>query len=105
MQNFNNYTGLLDTYIMFQIKAKMIQMTEELTKKGRKPISLSMGAPVDMVPNYVIERVNYYLQDPKNHTYSTPKGEVKFLEAVAQRMKNRFGVELDPKTEIFSLIG
>ena len=56
MQNFNAYMGTLETYIMFQIKAKMIAMTEELTKKGRKPIALSMGAPVDMVPDYVIER-------------------------------------------------
>ena len=105
MQNFNAYMGTLETYIMFQIKAKMIAMTEELTKKGRKPIALSMGAPVDMVPDYVIERTNEHLKDPKNHTYSTPKGEVPFLEAVAKRMKNRFGVELDPKSEIFSLIG
>ena len=30
------------------------------------------------------------------HTYSTPKGEKYFREAVAQRMKNRFGVELNP---------
>ena len=105
MQNFSSYMGTLETYIMFQIKAKMIAMTEELTKKGRKPIALSMGAPVDMVPDYVIERTKEHLKDPKNHTYSIPKGEVPFLEAVAKRMKNRFGVELDPKSEIFSLIG
>ena len=105
MQNFNAYMGTLETYIMFQIKAKMIAMTEELTKKGRKPIALSMGAPVDMVPDYVIERTNEHLKDPKNHTYSVPKGEIPFLEAVAKRMKNRFGVELDPKSEVFSLIG
>lgn len=105
MQNFNNYVGLLETYIMFQIKAKMIAMTEELTKKGRKPISLSMGAPVDMVPLYVVEKTTEYMKDKKNHTYSTPKGEVKLLEAIATRMKNRFNVELDPKSEVFSLIG
>ena len=39
------------------------------------------------------------------HTYSTPKGEPYFRKAVATRMKNRFGVDLDPETEIFSLIG
>lgn len=105
MQNFSSYMGTLDTYIMFQIKAKMIAMTEELTKKGRKPIALSMGAPVDMVPQFVIERTKKYLDEPKNHTYSIPKGEMPLLEAISKRMKNRFGVELDPKSEIFSLIG
>ncbi len=34
-----------------------------------------------------------------------PKGETYFLDAVASRMKKRFGVELDTKTEVFSLIG
>ncbi len=105
MQNFSNYMGTLETYIMFQIKAKMLEMKDELAKKGRKPIALSMGAPVDMVPQFVTDRTKELLADPKNHTYSTPKGEVPFLEAVAKRMKNRFGVELDPKSEVFSLIG
>ncbi len=105
MQNFNSYMGTLETYIMFQIKAKMVAMSEELTKKGRKPIALSMGAPVDMVPQFVIERTKKYLDEPKNHTYSIPKGEMPLLEAISKRMKNRFGVELDPKSEIFSLIG
>lgn len=105
MQNFNSYMGLLETYIMFQIKAKMLEMKDELTAKGRKPIALSMGAPVDMVPEFVIEKAKNLLAEPKNHTYSTPKGEPQFLEAVAKRMKNRFNVELDPKSEIFSLIG
>ena len=65
MQNFSSYMGTLETYIMFQIKAKMVAMSEELTKKGRKPIALSMGAPVDMVPDYVIERTKEHLKDPK----------------------------------------
>ena len=39
------------------------------------------------------------------HTYSSPKGEKFFLDAIAERMKKRFNVELDPNTEICSLIG
>ena len=105
MRNFNNYVGLLETYIMFQIKAKMLELSEELTAKGRKPIALSMGAPVDMVPDFVVKKLKDYLDDPKNHTYSTPKGEPKLLEAIAKRMETRFGVKLDSKSEIFSLIG
>lgn len=37
--------------------------------------------------------------------YSSPKGEKFYRDAVAKRMKERFGVELNPDTEIFSLIG
>lgn len=102
---FNDYVQSLETYIMFQIKAKQLALTEELTKKNRKPIALSMGAPVDMVPMFAVDTLKNVLDDPSIHTYSTPKGETYFLEAVARRMKKRFGVELDPKKEVYSLIG
>ncbi len=102
---FNDYVQSLETYIMFQIKQKQIELTDDLTKKGRKPIPLSMGAPVDMVPEFAVETLKNILDDPSIHTYSTPKGETCFLEAVSRRMKKRFGVEVNPKTEIFSLIG
>ena len=47
--HFNNYVQNLETYIMFQIKQRTLELTEELTKKGRKPISLSMGAPLSLI--------------------------------------------------------
>jgi LL-diaminopimelate aminotransferase len=105
MKKFNDYVKTLETYVMFAIKARTTELTPMLKEKGREPISLSMGAPVDMVPQFVVERIKEYLKDPKYHTYSTPKGETYFLEAVSRRMKERFGVEMDPKSEIFSLIG
>jgi len=103
--HFNDYVQNLETYIMFQIKQRTIELTDELTKKDRKPIALSMGAPVDMVPKFAIETLKNCLDDPSIHTYSTPKGEKYFLEAVAQRMKTRFNVDVDSNSEIFSLIG
>lgn len=102
---FNNYVQSLETYIMFQIKQRQLELTEELTKKGRKPIALSMGAPVDMVPLYAVETLKSVLDDPSIHTYSAPKGETYFTEAVSRRMKKRFDVDVNPKTEVFSLIG
>jgi len=105
MNNFNSYVQDLETYVMFAIVARTRELTPELTAKGRKPISLSMGAPVDTVPQFAIDKLKEALDDPSIHTYSTPQGEPYFLEAVAKRMKTRFGVELDPKKQIFSLIG
>lgn len=103
--HFNDSVQNIETYIMFRIKQRMLELTDELTKKNRKPIALSMGAPVDMVPTFAIETLKDCLSDVSMHTYSTPKGETFFLEAVSRRMKNRFNVEVDPKTEVFSLIG
>ncbi len=102
---FNKSVQSLETYIMFQIKQRQLELKDELTKKGRKPIALSMGAPVDNIPLFAIETLKSVLDDASIHTYSTPKGESYFLEAVSRRMKKRFNVELDPKTEVFSLIG
>lgn len=102
---FNDYVQSLETYIMFRIKETVAKITPELTAKGRAPISLSMGAPTAAPPKLVIETLKSALEEKGAHLYSTPKGEPYFREAIAKRMKTRFGVELDPATEIFSLIG
>lgn len=102
---FNNYVQSLETYIMFQIGEEAARLKPELEAKGRAPISLSMGAPVKNPPQFVIDKLKEALDMPGIHSYSNPKGEAFYLEAIAKRMKTRFGVELDPKKEIFSLIG
>jgi LL-diaminopimelate aminotransferase len=102
---FNNYVQSLETYIMFRIKETVAKITPELTAKNRAPISLAMGAPTKTPPKFVIDAMKSALDESGIHTYSTPKGEQYFREAVAQRMKSRFGVTLNPMTEIFSLLG
>lgn len=102
---FNDYVQSLETYIMFRIKETVAKITPELTAKGRAPIALSMGAPTASPPKFVIDKLKEALDGKGMHTYSSPKGEVYFREAVAKRMKERFGVELNPADEIFSLIG
>ncbi|MCI1274203.1 MAG: aminotransferase class I/II-fold pyridoxal phosphate-dependent enzyme [Clostridiaceae bacterium] len=102
---FNEQVMNLDTYIMFKLKEQTAKLTPELTKKNRAPISLAMGAPTAKPPKKVIEDLKNALEIDGIHTYSSPKGEQYFREAIAKRMKSRFGVELNPNTEIFSLIG
>ena len=102
---FNNYVQDLETYIMFQIKQMAQDFKSELDKHNRTPIFLSMGAPTQNPPQFVIEKLKEALTIDGVHTYSSPKGEQYFLDAVKTRMKNRFGVELDAKTQVFSLIG
>lgn len=102
---FNQYVQSLETYIMFQIGEEVARITSELEAKGRPPIKLSIGAPVKNPPQYVIDKLKEALDIKGIHSYSSPRGEAYYLKAVAERMKNRFGVELDAKKEIFSLIG
>ena len=105
MQEFNEYVKSIETYIMFRIKQEAARLAPQLEAKGRAPIALAMGAPVAAPPKYVYDTLIEALNIPQIHTYSSPKGESWFLEEIAKRMKKRFDVDLDPKTEIFSLIG
>ena len=102
---FNNYVQSLETYIMFRIKQKTLDLTPMLKEKGRSPISLSMGAPVDPPPKFVTDKLIEILQtDGKVHSYSTPKGEKYLIDAIVKRMKRVYNVELN-NNEVHSLIG
>ena len=102
---FNDYVQSLETYIMFRIKETVAKLTPELKSRGRAPIMLSMGAPTAAPPQALTKILKSTLDEKGIHLYSSPKGEKFYREAIAKRMKNRFGVELNPDTEIFSLIG
>lgn len=104
-EKFNDYVKSMTTYIMFQIKAAANKLRPELEAKNRAPIFLSMGAPTAHPPKRFIDKFKEALDIDGIHLYSTPRGETFFLEAIAQFMKRRFGVELDPKKEIAALIG
>lgn len=104
-EKFNDYVQSLETYIMFRIKETVAKITPELKEKGRAPISLSMGAPTQAPPKFAIDALKAALDEDGIHTYSSPKGEKYFREACALKMKERFGVEVNPDTEVFSLIG
>ena len=102
---FNDYVQSLETYIMFRIKETVAKITPELIAKNRAPIMLSMGAPTAHPPKKVIDALKSALDEKGAHLYSTPKGEKYLREAIVKRMKDRFNVELNPDTEVFSLIG
>lgn len=102
---FNNDVMSIDTYIMVKLKEKTAQLNDALVKKNRTPISLAMGAPTANPPAVLIDKLKEFLTEDNIHTYSVTKGEPYFRQAVAERMKNRFGVELDVNTEICSLMG
>lgn len=102
---YSNYVKTLETYIMFRIKQDTLKLTPELTEKGRKPVNLSIGAPVQAPPDFVVDALKKALDEPGIHLYSTPKGEPFYLEAVAKRMQKRFNVDLSSKDEIVSLVG
>ena len=77
---FNNEIQAMKNYIMFEIKAKQNELTPMLKAKNRAPIALSMGAPVDRIPEFAIKKTLEYMQIDSLHTYfSTFFCELKLL--------------------------
>jgi LL-diaminopimelate aminotransferase len=89
---------------MFRIKQRVAELTPMLKEKGRSPISLSMGAPTQMPPKFALDKLSEAIYQEGEHTYSSPKGELYLIEAIQERMKKQYGVNLE-KNEIHSLIG
>ena len=106
MENlFNEDIMAMDTYIMVKLKEKTAQLAEKLTQKNRAPIALSMGAPTSSPPQALIDKLKEFLTEDNIHTYSVTRGESYFRQACAQRMKNCFGVNIDPDKEVCSVLG
>ncbi|HWF34816.1 MAG TPA: LL-diaminopimelate aminotransferase [Solirubrobacteraceae bacterium] len=72
---------------------------------GIDVISLGIGDP-DM-PTYapIVEAAQRAVADPGTHRYPSNRGRAEFREAVAAFYARRFGVTLDPETEVMPAIG
>ncbi len=73
--------------------------------KGIDIIDLGIGDPDLPTPNYIIEEMVRALHDPATHNYPPYEGILPFRQAVADWYLDRFKVNLDPNTEVISLIG
>jgi LL-diaminopimelate aminotransferase len=72
---------------------------------GVDVISLGIGDP-DM-PTYstIVAAAQRAVADPATHRYPTNRGRLDFRQAVADFYRRRFGVMLDPETEVMAAIG
>jgi LL-diaminopimelate aminotransferase len=74
-------------------------------QEGRDIIDLGIGDPDIPTPNFIIDALAKAARDPKNHRYPLDQGLPEFRNAIASWFKKRYGVTLDPETEILPLIG
>jgi LL-diaminopimelate aminotransferase len=85
--------------------AKIDVMKSEMLKKGTSLIDLGIGDPDLPTPGHIIAALQQAALDPKNHRYPSYSGMMEFREAAARWYRQRFGVQLDPATEVIALIG
>lgn len=83
------------------------RLKAEAKARGADPIDLGMGNPDLPTPPNVVEALCRAARRVENQRYSRPGGEVetRLQKAVARWYAERFGVELDPATEVLPLIG
>ena len=72
---------------------------------GRDIIDLGMGNPDSPPPKHVIEKLREVALDETAHGYSLSRGIPGLRKAQAGYYKRRFGVTLDPESEIITTIG
>ena len=98
---FSHRMDGLPPYLFAEIERKVA----EKKKAGVDVISLGIGDPDTPTPPHIVEEMRRQIADPVNHRYPNNHGLDEFRESVAGFYKNRFGVELDPETEVFPLLG
>lgn len=91
----------LPPYLFARIEKKI----EEARQQGIDVISLGIGDPDQPTPKHIIDKMAETIYDAPNHQYPSSVGMLRYREAVANWYRARFGVELDAKTEVVSLLG
>jgi LL-diaminopimelate aminotransferase len=85
--------------------AEVDRAKQQKIKEGVDVIDFGVGDPDTPTPDYVIESLCKAVKKPETHQYPSYSGSNVFRDAAAQWCAERFGVKLDPATEVITLIG
>jgi LL-diaminopimelate aminotransferase len=98
---YSNRINALPPYLF----AAIDEARDELIAKGVDVIDLGVGDPDLPTYPHIVEAMREAVCDPKTHQYPSYAGMPEFRKAAAEWCKKYKGIELDPATEILSLIG
>jgi LL-diaminopimelate aminotransferase len=93
--------GRLPPYLFAELERKI----GEKQAAGVDVISLGIGDPDTPTPGFVVDALGRAARDPGTHQYPSNRGRAELREAVARFYERRFGVGLDPATEIVPALG
>ena len=72
---------------------------------GVDVIDLGMGNPDMPTPQHIVEKLQETVKDPRTHRYSTSRGIPGLRKAQASYYGRRFGVKLNPDTQVVATLG
>src|SRR5215216_1255305 len=91
----------LPPYLFAELERKIA----EKQAAGMDVISLGIGDPDMPTPEPVVGALCAAARDPATHRYPSNRGRPELRQAFARFYGRRFGVELDPDSEIVPAIG
>lgn len=91
----------LPPYLFARIDAKRRALEDE----GIEVISLGIGDPDQPTPAHIVDAMAEAIREPVNHQYPDYAGSLAFRQAAAGYLQRRFGVQVDPRSEVLALIG
>jgi LL-diaminopimelate aminotransferase len=87
---------------------KFQELEQQIADKrasGIDVISLGIGDPDEPTYDYIVKAMQAAVADPANHQYPSNRGREEFRQGFADFYDRRFGVEIDPVTEVIPAIG
>ncbi len=93
--------GSLPPYVFTIIDTLKVQAR----RAGEDVIDLGFGNPDLPSPDLAVEKLAEAARNPRNHRYSSSRGLPNLRSAVADMYQRRFGVALDPETQVINTIG
>ncbi|GJL94595.1 MAG: aminotransferase [Hyphococcus sp.] len=91
----------LPPYVFEEVNA----LKSRLRAEGRDIIDLGMGNPDMPTPAHIVDKLIETVKKPRTHGYSMSRGIPGLRRAMARYYERRFGVSLDPETEIVATLG
>jgi aspartate/methionine/tyrosine aminotransferase len=93
------------TPLRTNVFADMDRAKAQALAAGRSLIDLSLGSSDLPAPEPVLAAIAQSLPDPSTHGYLLFRGTQAFRQAAATWYTRKFGVAVDPETEVLPLIG
>jgi len=91
----------LPPYLFVEINQKVA----ELRARGEDVIAFTIGDPDMPTPEHIINHMCEKAHEPQNHRYPETDGLPLLRRAIGEWYEQRFGVALDPDSEVLPLIG
>jgi len=91
----------LPPYIFEQVN----RLKAEARARGEDIIDFGMGNPDMPTPRHIVDKLIETARDPRANRYSASRGIKGLRRAMSGYYRRRFGVELDPETEVIATLG